>query len=256
MGTMSLNNVPGEPIWVDLFTTDTDAAKAFYGGLFGWTAVDSGAEFGGYITFERDGAQIAGCMKNDGSGPSVWSVYLETDDAAATVEMAKANGGQVIVAAMQVGDFGHMAVVTDPSGAAIGAWQPLEMPGFATRGEDRAPAWFELLTSDYDAVLPFYANVFGWDIHTMSDTPEFRYSTLGKDEHALAGIMDATAMLAGRPSYWNFYVQVADTDAALAKAVELGGSQLMGPDDTPYGRLASIADPTGVPFMVMGPNRS
>ncbi len=141
--------------------------------------------------------------------------------------MAKANGGQVIVAAMQVGDFGHMAVVTDPSGAAIGVWQPLEMPGFATRGEDGAPAWFELLTSDYDAVLPFYANVFGWDIHTMSDTPEFRYSTLGKDEHALAGIMDATAMLAGRPSYWNFYVQVADTDAALAKAVELGGSELM-----------------------------
>src|SRR4051794_15113081 len=101
MGTMSLDNVPGEPIWVDLFTTDTAAAKAFYGGLFGWTATDGGEEFGGYLTFEREGRQIAGCMRNDGSGTSCWTVYLESNDAASTVQMAEANGGRVIVDATQ-----------------------------------------------------------------------------------------------------------------------------------------------------------
>jgi predicted enzyme related to lactoylglutathione lyase len=249
---MSLNNVPGEPNWIELFTPDPDGARTFYGGLFGWTAVDSGS--GGYLTFERDGKPVAGCMENDGESPDSWHIYFETDDAAATVAMAKANGGEEVHGAMEVGDLGTMAVVTDPAGATVFVWQPKEMAGFATRAEDGAPAWFELLTSGYDAALPFYANVFGWDIHTMSDTAEFRYSTLGKDEHALAGIMDATAMLAGQPSYWNVYLQVADTDAALVKAIELGGSELMAPNDTPYGRLASIADPTGVPFMVMGPN--
>jgi predicted enzyme related to lactoylglutathione lyase len=129
------------------------------------------------------------------------------------------------------------------------------MPGFATRAEDGAPTWFEVLSSDYDAVIPFYENVFGWDTHTMSDTPEFRYTTLGKDQHALAGIMDARQLLAGRPSYWNFYLQVPDTDAAIARAKELGGTEVMGPDESPYGRLATIGDPTGVSFMVMGPTK-
>jgi predicted enzyme related to lactoylglutathione lyase len=253
---MSLNNVPGEPIWIELFTPDTDSAKAFFGGLFGWTATDGGAELGGYITFERDGEPIAGCMRNEGGGTSAWTVYLESNDAAATVEMAKANGGQVIVEAMQVGDVGHMAVVTDPSGAVVGIWQPASMQGFAARNQDGAPTWFEVLSNDYDAAVLFYEIVFGWTTHTMSDTPELRYTTLGRDENALAGIMDATEMLAGRPSYWNFYLQGPDTDAAVATAGELGGGVVMEPTETPYGRLATIADPSGIPFMVMGPNRS
>ena len=209
-------------------------------------------EFGGYITFEREGEQVAGCMLSDGSGPSTWSVYLESNDAAATVAMAKANGGQVIVDAMQVGDFGHMAVVTDPSGAAVGIWQPLEMPGFATRNEDGAPAWFEVLSNDYDAALPFYANVFGWDIHPMSDDPgvpvlHARQGRVrprrdhGRDRDA-GGSAVVLELLHPGPGHRR----------RGREGVELGGSKLMGPDETPYGRLASIADPTGVPFMVMG----
>lgn len=252
---MSLNDVPGEPIWIELFTPDTDAATAFYGGLFGWTARDAGEEFGGYITFERDGAQIAGCMRNDGQGVSSWNVYLESNNAADTVEMARANGGQVVLEPMQVADLGHMAMVIDPAGAAVGVWQPIEMPGISVRGEVGAPAWFEVLSTDYDAVIPFYANVFGWDTHTMSDTPDFRYTTLGEGHGALAGIMDASGFLGGRPSHWNFYIEVADTDAALATAKELGGSEVMAPDESPFGRLATIADPSGIPFMVMGPNK-
>lgn len=252
---MSLNDVPGQPIWIELFTPDTDAATKFYGALFGWTARDGGQELGGYITFEHNGAPIAGCMKNDGQGVDAWNVYLESSNAADTVEMAKANGGQVLLDAMQVGDLGHMAMVTDPAGAAVGIWQPLSMAGISARAETGAPAWFEVLSSDYDGVIPFYENVFGWDTYTMSDTPEFRYTTLGKDDDALAGIMDATSFLGERPSFWNFYVEVADTDAAIATAKELGGTEVMAPDESPFGRLATIADPSGVSFMIMGPNK-
>jgi predicted enzyme related to lactoylglutathione lyase len=251
---MSFMSVPGEPNWIELFTTDPDTAKAFYGGLFGWTVQETGPAYGGYALFLRDGEPVAGLMENDGQGADSWSVYLESNNAADTVEMAKANGGQVIVEAMQVGDLGHLAVVSDPAGASVGIWQPLEHRGFAVRGEVSAPAWFEVLSSDYDAVIPFYENVFGWDTHTMSETADLRYTTLGKDDDALAGIMDAGAVLGERPSHWRFYVEVADTDAALARANELGGAELMGPDESPYGRLASIADPSGIPFMVTGPS--
>jgi predicted enzyme related to lactoylglutathione lyase len=89
----------------------------------------------------------------------------------------------------------------------------------------------------------------------MSDTPEFRYTTLGKDEDARAGIMDGKGFLGDQPSRWQFYVQVEDTDATAAKAVELGGALVQPVDDSPYGRLAVLIDPAGVRFMLMGPNR-
>jgi predicted enzyme related to lactoylglutathione lyase len=112
-----------------------------------------------------------------------------------------------------------------------------------------------VLSSDYDAVIPFYENAFGWDTHTMADTPEFRYTTLGEGEDALAGIMDASGFLGDRPSHWHFYIVVGDTEAAVARALELGGTQVSAPEDTPYGRLATIADPSGIEFLVMGPNQ-
>ena len=52
------DEMPGRPIWIELYTADTDAAKAFYSGLFGWTVQDSGQEFGNYVLFLRDGAPL------------------------------------------------------------------------------------------------------------------------------------------------------------------------------------------------------
>ena len=250
--------VPGAPTWIELFTADTDTARTFYGELFGWTVQDSGPEYGGYAQFLRDGAPVAGLMRNEVGLPDTWSVYLRSADAAATVASARQHGGQVVVEPMQVGDLGHMAVVADPSGAAVGVWQPLAFEGTAVRAEVGAPSWFELHTTDYPAAVAFYRDVFGWSTHQMSDTPEFRYTTLGRDDDALAGIMDATGHFDGAPSAWVFYVQVADADATVARAVELGGSLLpdTGPHDTPYGRLAVLADPAGVQLSVVGPDRA
>jgi uncharacterized protein len=37
----------------------------------------------------------------------------------------------------------------------------------------------------------------------------------------------------------------------LTKITSLGGSVIMGPDDTPFGRLAQAADPTGAVFKII-----
>jgi predicted enzyme related to lactoylglutathione lyase len=246
----------GAPCWIDLFTSDPDAAQSFYGQLFGWKAETAGEEYGGYINFSKDGVAVAGGMRNDGSSgmPDAWSVYLATDDAQATADAAAAHGGQVLLAPMAVGELGTMLLLADAGHAAIGAWQPGLHKGFGILGEPGTPNWFELHTRDHAASVKFYETVFGWDAHAMSDSPEFRYTTLGEGETALAGIMDATSFLPeGVPANWQIYFGVENTDAALTQIVELGGAIVLPAEDTPFGRLAAASDPTGALFKLVTP---
>lgn len=243
------------PTWLDLGTSDKDKSKAFYGELLGWTAEDAGDEFGNYTNFSSDGIQVAGCMQNDGSmGPDGWSAYFATDDIAKLAELAAANGGQVVVPPMAVGDLGQMTFVTDPGGAFIGAWQAGEHKGFGVRNETNAPGWFELYTRDWDGALEFYREVFGCEIEVASDEPDFRYAIVMGDGLQVAGIMDGTQFLSeGVPAHWAVYFQVDDTDASVARAEALGGSVVQPAEDTPYGRLATCTDSTGATFKLLQP---
>jgi uncharacterized protein len=247
----------GAPIWVDVMSTDVDATRRFYGELFGWTSEDPNPEMGGYFNFRKDGVLIAGGMSAPSAeGPNAWSIYLATDDADKTIELATANGAQVIVPATAVADLGTMGVVTDPSGAVIGFWQPGTHKGFGIIGEAGAPGWFELLTKDYQSAIPFYQDVFQWETHVEGDSPEFRYSTLTIGEEQYAGIMDASGFLPeGVPAHWSVYFGTDDTDASLARVVKLGGTVTDPAVDTPYGRLATAADPVGAQFKFVGPNK-
>lgn len=246
----------GTPCWIELFTTDPDGAADFYRDLFGWDQVTTGEEFGGYRNFLHGDSMVAGCMRNTApeAVPNVWVVYLASSDAAATVESARALGMHVAVEAMPVGGLGTMAMVSDPGGAMVGVWQSADHLGMGVIGEPNAPGWFELHTRDYDAVVPYYRDVFGWDVHTVADEPGFRYSTYGAEGHQRAGIIDAAAFLPDEvPSHWEVYVTVADADAAVARAVELGGSVIAAAEDTPYGRIATLADSTGAFFRLQQP---
>ncbi|WP_040797595.1 VOC family protein [Nocardia higoensis] len=254
--------VPGDPVWVDLFTSDPDRAIAFYGELFGWTA-DRNEDFGGYITFRSDGKAVAGGMGKSGpeDGPDQWTVYLAATDARATAEAAAAHGGAVIVAPMEVGDLGTMAVLADSAGAGIGIWQANTFAGIETEpmGEHDmwrhgAPGWFELHTPEYDKTLTFYREVFGWqDVTEMPGPAEFRYSTIHAAHPMRGGVMDASAVSAEAvlPG-WGVYFGSADVDTTVAKAVELGARLVHPAEDSPYGRMAVLTDPTGARFSVGG----
>lgn len=249
---------PGVPCWVDLMTSDAARSRVFYPQLFGWVAEQPAEQFGGYFSFTKDGVQIAGCMPSqpDSPEPDVWSVYLASEDTRKTVEAAIAHGGRVLVPAMDIADLGTMAVISDPGGAAVGVWQPGLHKGFGLLNEPGAPSWFELQTTDYAATVAFYQDVFGLDTHVLSDTEQLRYTTLKRGEEWLAGIRDASGGLPeGAPAHWSVYFGVADTDAALAQIVELGGGVERQAEDTPYGRLAAATDSTGARFKLVGPRR-
>jgi uncharacterized protein len=241
----------GAPCWNDLYTSDPDRAEEFYGRVLGWTAERLGEEYGGYVLFRRNDAMIAGMMRTDGATgqPDTWTTYLATADAKATTEAAVAAGGQVLLEPMQVMQLGTMGMLADPGGAVVGLWEPAAHQGFGLVGEAGAPVWHELHTRDYARVLEFYRAALGWRTVPMSDTDEFRYTTMEDENGSHAGVMDARGFLPeGVPSNWQVYFGAQDVDATLAMVVELGGSVLQPAEDSPYGRLAQVADPTGAVF--------
>ena len=252
-------NAPdGAPTWIDVMTSDPAATQAFYSELLGWTVVDPGPDYGGYFNFHRDGVPVAGGMKNDpASGmPDFWSTYFATPDVAATVAAAEANGGAVFLPPQQVLELGTMAMIAGPGGAAAGLWQPDEHKGFGVLMEPGAPNWFELHTRAYEADLAFYAEVLGWTTAAVADEPGFRYTMALDGDQQLAGVMDATPFPEEAPLGWSIYFGTADAEASAARAVELGATVTIGPDDTPYGVLVGLDDPTGAPFKLQQPPAS
>jgi uncharacterized protein len=244
----------GAPCWVDLWTSDIPGSRAFYGELFGWEANDPDPQFGGYFIFTRQGVDIAGCMGDMGEGMlanDTWKIYLATDDIAKTTESAEAAGAEIMGPAMPVADLGIQTVLVDPTGAHLGAWEAGTFPGFTVLDEHGAPSWFELHTRQFAEALDFYRTVFHWETTIVGDTDEFRYATMqdpGSDE-PLTGIMDATGFLPeGTPPYWALYWEVDDTEAAVSSVEALGGSVIQAAEDTPYGRIATVADPAGAVF--------
>ena len=243
---------PGAPCWADLWTTDVEGSRRFYSELFGWEALEPSPEFGGYWMFNREGAPTAGGMGSMGdmTADNTWKPYFCTDDIEATLKRAANAGATSQGGAMPVADLGVQAVLTDPTGAVFGLWQPGTFAGFRVLGEHGAPSWFELHTRDHATAVAFYRDVFGYEIVPMSDTDEFRYFTFkspGTDED-LGGLMDSRAWLPEGGDHWDIYWHVDDAAATAKKATSLGGSIKHGPDVTPYGVLVLATDPAGADF--------
>jgi uncharacterized protein len=244
----------GAPIWILLQTTDEARARSFYGHVLGWegTAADPG--YGGYFTFRLDGDAVAGCSEHEPSEPRAdsWIVYFASSDAATTSKAAVAAGGSVLVEPTAVNVQGTMAVIADPGGNVAGVWEPNEHRGFLRYGEPGTPGWFDLETRDYAGVVGFYRDALGWTTSVLSDTDEFRYTMLQVGGEQLAGIMDGDSYLAAdAPTSWTVVFSVADTDAAVAQVLELGGGIRRPAHDSPYGRLATVEDPMGAKFALI-----
>jgi len=112
--------------WDELYTNDVDAAKRFYGELFGWTA--SEMDMGGghtYTLFQVGDTSVAGCMtiEEGQETPPHWYPYLLTPDVDATTAKAKDAGATVYVEPMDVPEVGRFSVLGDPTGATFGLFQ-------------------------------------------------------------------------------------------------------------------------------------
>lgn len=245
----------GVPCWVDLSTSDVDAATAFYGDLLGWEAVAAGPaeQTGGYTMFLKDGLPVAACapLMEDGQ-PVAWQTYFSSDDVDTLAMRVAAAGGKVVVEPLDVLTAGRMAVFQDPGGAFFAGWQPGDHVGAQLVNEPGTLVWNELYTRDMDEARAFYAAALGLDGRTRQTGPMEYTEFRTPDERVRAGGMTiAPPMPDEIPPHWLAYFAVEDADAAVARVRELGGAVLFGPIEIPVGRFATVADPQGAVFGVM-----
>jgi len=239
---------PGTPSWVDVSTPDMAATKAFYSGLFGWEAM-SYPEMGGYTNFTINGKLVCGAAPTMSPDQHpAWSTYISVDDADATAQAVRDNGGQVVFPPMDVMELGRMTVCTDPTGAFFGLWQPGQHKGAQIVNEPGSFGWNELDTRDMDAAKSFYTKVFTWTAKTDGEGAD-AYTEWQLDGRSIAGGMVMGSQFpADVPPNWLTYFVVADSDVTVAKVKALGGTVMMPGMDTDQGRIAVVTDPHGAVF--------
>src|SRR5258708_25922004 len=237
--------------WADLTTTDQDAAKEFYGALFGWGADDRPVGDGVvYSMMGLDGKAVAAIspqpeQEREAGVPPTWNSYVTVDSADAALARAKELGATVHADAFDVMDAGRMGVVQDPQGAYFLVWEPKGNIGASLVNVPGAFTWNELASPDIDASAGFYREMFGWTTDPMEGG---RFPCLvikTPDGRSGGGIRP---QMPEEPPYWLVYFGTDDTEAAVARVEELGGSKLAGPMSIGPGQIAIVQDPQGAVF--------
>lgn len=244
----------GSFIWHELLSADPAGGQAFYTALVGWGTLTMDVGAGPYTMFTAGEVPVAGSLalpeeaKQMGVPPH-WVLYVSVEDVDATVAQATGLGAQTDVPAMDIPTVGRMAVLTDPQGAGFAVFTPSDEDQPQAEAEGAGTAvWHELATSDPEAAIAFYAEIFGWQKTEAMDMGDGQtYQMYGNGGDSLGGIFK-------RPpeapvSAWNTYWEVADVDAAAPKIAELGGQVLNGPMEVPGGgRVLQGIDPQGAMF--------
>ncbi|MFE0602023.1 VOC family protein [Streptomyces sp. NPDC058892] len=250
---------PGTPCWIDLMVPDQQAALDFYCDLFGWQGEVGPAEQGGYSVCLLKGRPVAGIMKAsnpdgtvpDPMPPTAWTTYLATDSLDSTLTSVTDAGGSVMMGATDVMDLGRMALISDPTGAAVGLWQAGTFDGAGIVNEHGALIWSELSTGDIPAAAAFYTAVLPVTTARSQMPGAEEYTEFKVGDRAVGGMMDLSQLPPGVPPHWQPYFHVDDVDEIQAAVVRAGGSVMAPAFDMAAGRMAVLSDPQGGTFSVI-----
>jgi predicted enzyme related to lactoylglutathione lyase len=116
----------GNPfVHVELMSTDVAKAKSFYGKLFDWQLEDMDMGDMTYTMIKVGEGTGGGLMKNPMlNAQSIWVAYVNVDDVKAATAKAKSLGAKVMKDVHEVKGAGSFTIITDPTGAMLGLWQP------------------------------------------------------------------------------------------------------------------------------------
>ncbi|HEY4873539.1 MAG TPA: VOC family protein [Steroidobacteraceae bacterium] len=257
---MSNADIRGRFVWHELMTTDTKAAVAFYPKVTAWKTqawdkdpsytlwVSAKGPFGGIRTLP-DAARAAG---------SHWLPYIGTPDVDATVQAAQRLGARVTMGATDIPDTGRFAVLADPQGAAFALYSS-PAGSQAGSGSSSGPqefSWHELTTTDAEAAIRFYGELFGWtEVGKHDMGPMGVYHLVGIQGVQSIGMYKSTPDKP-MPTQWMSYAHVADVDKSANAAKSAGGKVVHGPMEVPGGTwIAHLIDPQGAVFAVHADKR-
>lgn len=231
---------PGEFVWFDLLVDDPDAARAFYGPLFGWTfePLDDGS----FDTIVNQGRPIGGLIRHtphdDRTPDDVWLPSLSVADVDRSVANARAAGADILRKPRDLGERGRVAVLRDPGGAPFAVMR-------SAAGDPKAVApslgdflWVQLWVRDHEVALPFYDRVAGWKVGEVVSHDGVEEGVFERDGVHVAGVIELPWKHVR--ANWLPYVRVADVAATIAAAKKSGGRVLVRGD-----HLAILQDPQG-----------
>ncbi|MDH4276986.1 MAG: VOC family protein [Acidimicrobiia bacterium] len=235
--------------WVDLAARDFEAQVDFYTDMMGWsTFMAPGTGYTMFLVGDKPVAGIVPIRAESGAMPSVWSTYVNVDDADATCARAKEIGGSVFQGPFEIPN-GRIAVIGDPASAAICVFEGGGGQGFKLYDEPGAPCWFEVMSHDAKASIAFYEALFGWRSEPMPGPIDYTILNLG--DTPVGGCMQiGDPMPADIPSHWQVSFSIdGEISDFMAKASDKGATVMMGPMETDYGHGAVLMDPAGASFV-------
>ena len=245
----------GQFVWYDLLTTDVEAARRFYGQLFGWTFQEGEADGSRvYTTILLDGRPIGGIaaaadLRDGAVNSSQWISNLSVGDVDAAVADVRRLGGTVAAEPRDLPDRGRIALVRDDQGALLALVRSTTGDPPVDREREGGWLWTELWTRDADASVAFYRGLVGYEDEPMAEGGGSDYRVFSVRGEPQAGLL-TYALDAVQPN-WLPYVLVDDPGALADRVEGLGGRVLLPPDPSRRnGSVAIIADPTGAALTI------
>lgn len=252
----------GVPCWVETLQPDAQAARDFYGALFGWQFAGPCADAGEYVVARVRGRDVAGVGSTPDLGdpvPTAWLTQIRVDDVDEAARRATRAGGSVLAGPIDASPAGRLVVLADPAGAAIGVWEAADREGAQVVNEPRAWSMSMLHTPDPQGAVAFYGDVFGWET-IVFDAGDGAQVTLWRVPGYVGGepqqpvprdVVGAMGVAAdGVAPHWSVDFWVEDAVATAAQAGALGGDVVAGPFEMASFRRAVITDPQGATFSV------
>ncbi len=251
------NYVPGTFCWVELGTSQGEAAKKFYTELFDWGFDDQpiGPNMV-YTMLKRDGKDVGALYQltdemTSNKVPPHWMSYVSVTSADESAAKAKSLGGTLMKEPFDVFTVGRMAIVQDPTGAMFALWQAGTHKGAGVVNVPNSFCWNELATKDTNKAGEFYSGLFGWEKNVQQMGP-MNYTSFMNGDRPAGGMYEISPDMGPVPPHWLVYFAVADTDAMLKKALDLGAKTILPAADIPgTGRFAVIQDPQGAVFGII-----
>jgi predicted enzyme related to lactoylglutathione lyase len=222
----------------------------FYGDLLGWEFDGPGP--GDYYEAKLRGRGVAGVGAQPPDVPTAWSTYVSVASVEDAARAAVNAGGRVLVEPFDALPAGRVAVFADPSGAAVGVWEPHDRQGAQLVNEPSAWAMSVLSTPEPEACAAFYREVFGWENEAFGPMSLCRLPGCVTGEPGQPVPRDVVAVMAPADAepHWSVGFWVGDADAVAEKAPAVGGSVIAAPFENGGMRHAVVADPAGAVFQV------
>lgn len=245
----------GAVTWIDLSTSDVEAAASFYRELLGWTDVEvSSTPMGDYYMGKLGDFQVCGMMAQGpelAGAPAMWTVFVYVDDVDATAAKVGDAGGTVLTQPFDIPEA-RIAVIADPSGAVFGLFGGPQIDGEFYSQDFGRVCWVELMSRDPDSVKDFYADLFGWETvveHVATTGSDYVWFKIG--DEPVAGMMAMPGEIPQEvPSYWSAYFSVEDCSISGKAVIEMGGEVYVSTMSIGDGKFATFADPQGATFNV------